>query len=67
MAARDPDKSLKAQQSSDELLIQSVTVQLCLKGIEALLLVGDPCVDAVVVVQKDAGLFCMQCSQQCTC
>ena len=67
MAARDPDESLKAQHSSDELLIQSVTVQQCLKGIEAVLLVGDPCVDAVVVVQKDAGFFCTQCSQQRTC
>lgn len=67
MAARDPDDSLKAQHSSDVLLIQFVTVQQCLNGINAVLLVGDPCVDAVVVVQKEAGLFCTQCSQQRSC
>ena len=67
MAERSPDESLILQQSSDALLLQFVTVQQCPTGVNAVLLVGDPCVDAVVVLQKEAGLFCTQCSQQRSC
>lgn len=47
-----PDESVKAQHSSDVLLSQFVKVQQCLNGINGVLLVSDPCVDAVVVVQR---------------
>ena len=65
MAARTPDKTLRARHSSDTLLIQSVAEWL--HSISSVLLVGDPDVDAVAVVQKDLGYFCLQCSSQRSC
>ena len=67
MAERNPDESLRLQHNSDALLLQSVTIQQCPTGVNAVLLVGDLCVDAGVVLQKEAGLFCTQCSQQRSC
>lgn len=67
MAARTPDENLKARHSSDTLLIQSVAIHQCLHNISSVLLVGDPGVDAVAVVQKDSGYFCLQCSSQRSC
>ena len=67
MAARTPDETLKARHSRHTLLIQSVAVHERLHSVSSVLLVGIPGVNAVAVVQKDSGYFCLQCSSQRSC
>lgn len=67
MAVQQPDATSRLENSSAALLMQSVAVQDSINGVNAVVLVGDPCSDAVVLVKKTAGLFCLSCSAQRAC
>ena len=62
-----PDSQLLASTSSEACLVQSVATQERQSGVLEIMLVGDPCSDAVPVVQRSAGLFCLSCTAQRTC
>ena len=66
LATQQPDQSQQTD-SSDVMLIQSVPSQYQLQNFNSVLLVGDPCIDAVIVVQKPIGLHCLTCSSSGSC
>ena len=57
-----PDTKLLAVTSSKACLVQSLATQEPQSGVLQVMLVGDPCSDAVAVVRRSAGLFCLSCS-----
>ena len=67
MAAQQPDADLVIVADEDALLVQSVPLHDRHDGITAVMLVGDPSLDAAVVVQRTAGFFCLCCSAQRPC
>ena len=62
-----PDTAQLAETSTDSCLIQHINMQESHSGVLGAVLVGNPCSDAVVVVDRTAGLFCLSCSAQKTC
>ena len=66
LATRLPHQHLE-ESSSAVMLIQSLTSQHQLQNHASVLLVGDPCMDAVVVVKKPVGLHCLTCSNCNSC
>ena len=66
LATRQPAQQLE-ESSSAMMLIQSLACQHQLDNIMSVLLVGDPCMDAVVVVRKSVGLHCLTCSNCSSC
>lgn len=64
LACLQPDAAQLAETSVDSCLIQHINMQESHSGVLGAVLVGNPCLDAVVVVDRTAGLFC---SAQKTC
>ena len=62
-----PDSQLLVNTSSEACLVQSVATQDRQSGVLEVMLVGAPCSEAVPIVQRSAGLFCLSCSAQRTC
>ena len=62
-----PDSQLLVNTSSEACLVQSVATQDRQSGVLEVMLVGDPCSDAVPKVLRSAGLFCLSCSAQRMC
>lgn len=67
MAAQQPNADLVIVADEDALLVQSVPLHDRHDGVTAVMLVGDPSLDAAIVVQRTAGLFCLSCSAQRSC
>ena len=67
VVARSPPAELLAENSQDTLLIQSVAVKQCLQNVNSIILDSNPCEDAVAVVEKTTGHFCLACSAQRSC
>lgn len=62
-----PDEAQLATDTPELCLVQSVSMTETQTGTTEVFVVGDPCSDAVILVRRTAGLFCLSCSAQKTC
>ena len=62
-----PDEAQLATDTPELCLVQSVSMTETQTGTTEVFVVGDPRSDAVILVRRTAGLFCLSCSAQKTC